>query len=211
MIASLKGKLALRTPEMVVVEVGSSEKGESAIGYRVAVSQYSFNKLPMEGFSVALWIHTAVREDDISLFGFIDEEERRMFQKLITVNGIGPKLALTILSGMAPRDLSTAIFKGDLAQLTGISGVGKKTAERIVLDLKDKMLEIMADLPAASSPAAAQPALTGNQRLMEEALSALQNLGYHRAHAEKILSQIPMDETMPIESIIRQALRTISR
>ncbi|QQR79837.1 MAG: Holliday junction branch migration protein RuvA [Deltaproteobacteria bacterium] len=208
MISSLRGKLILRAPDLIIVEIGSDQ---SAIGYRVAVSQYSFNKLPMEGSSVFLWIHTSVREDDISLFGFIDDDERRMFQKLITVNGIGPKLALTILSGMPPRELSTALFKGDLAQLTSISGIGKKTAERMVLDLKDKMIELMADLPPSSHSTMAAPILTGNQKLMEEALSALQNLGYYRAHAEKVLLQIPMNENTSIESIIRQALRTISK
>lgn len=200
MISSLRGKLSSKSLEGITIEIGTES---SAIGYRVSISKYSFEKLPAAGHSVFLHIYTAVREDDISLYGFTDDEEQKLFQKLITVNGIGPKLALTILSGMNPRDLSTAILKGDLVKLTSISGIGKKTAERMVLDLKEKMIALIADTPHESIAAAAAP------QLFEEALSALQNLGYYRAQAEKILGQINITDDMTIETIIRLALRSL--
>src|SRR5262245_32746159 len=118
MIASLRGQLILRSPEAVIIDVGG-------VGYKVSVSLNSFAKLPSENSQVFLFIHTAVREDDISLFGFIDEAEKELFKRLILVNGIGPKLALTILSGIQPHELVEALHKEDLVRLTAISGIGK--------------------------------------------------------------------------------------
>lgn len=189
MIASLNGVLTQKSTDGCIVEVGG-------VGYKVSVSLNSFAKLPASGAKIFLFVHTSVREDDISLFGFVGEEEKRVFQKLIAVNGIGPKLALTILSGIAPHDLVDALYREDIARLTTISGIGKKTAERMVLDLKDK-LKGFAPAPAKS-------------RVFEEAISALVNLGYNRATAERTLSQVAIGEGIAVEGVIRHALKILS-
>ena len=197
MIASVRGKLTVRTPEAVIVEV-------QGVGYRVHVSQETFSKLPAVGEAVFLWIHTQVREDDISLFGFLEDFEKKIFQKLIHVNGVGPKLALTILSGISASELITAILREDLVRLTSISGVGKKTAERLFLDLKDKVLELSPQaniLPLHSIPLAG---------VSEELLSALTNLGYPRLLAERTLAHMEMNDTVPFEVLLKQALKSLS-
>lgn len=195
MIASLNGILAQKSMESVVVDVGG-------VGYKVSVSLNTFARLPGAGERVFLFVHTAVREDDIALFGFIEESEKKVFLKLIGVNGIGPKLALTILSGIAPTDLIDALHREDLARLTAISGIGRKTAERMILDLKDKLKELLTEdrLRVPSGP----------RGLIEEATSALVNLGYNRAVAEKTLSHVPLTEGAPLEQILRKALRILS-
>jgi Holliday junction DNA helicase RuvA len=195
MIASLNGVLIHKTMESVVVDV-------HGVGYKVAVSLNGFARLPASGEKVFLFIHTSVREDDIALFGFIDENEKKVFQKLIGVNGIGPKLAMTILSGIAPADLVDALHREDLARLTAISGIGKKTAERMILDLKDKLKEMLSD-DRLKAPA-------GPRGLMEEAASALVNLGYNRAMAERTLAHVPLTEGLPLEQILRKALKILS-
>lgn len=194
MIASLNGILTSRASDHLTVEVGG-------VGYRVLVSQQTFSRLPPVGQKVFLFVHTAVREDDITLFGFVEEAERRIFQKLITVNGIGPRLALTILSGILPDELVEALHREDLVRLTAITGVGKKTAERMILDLKDKLVEW-----AASG----RPPTPGKQRLFEETVSALVNLGYTRSTAERTLFQVPLLEGGKVETAIRDALRILS-
>lgn len=195
MIASLNGVLAQKAMDSVIVDV-------HGVGYKVAVSLNSFARLPGTGEKVLLFIHTAVREDDIALYGFTEESEKKVFLKLIGVNGIGPKLALTILSGIAPGDLVEALHREDLVRLTAISGVGKKTAERMILDLKDKLKELLTDdrprLPA------------GPRGLLEEATSALVNLGYNRATAEMTLAHVPMTEGLPLEHVLRKALKILS-
>ncbi len=198
MIASLKGRLTLRAPDQVVVEVGG-------IGYKVLVSLHSFARLPALGEEVFLHVHTAVREDDISLFGFVDEAEKKVFQKLIGVNGIGPKLALTILSGIGPEELVTALHTEDLARLTAIQGIGRKTAERMVLDLKDKLAELQGEGRLGSSTSG-----NGKRKIFDEAVSALVNLGYTRIIAERTLLKVSSWEKMPLEGIIRQALKSLS-
>lgn len=195
MIASLSGVLTLKSMDSVIVDV-------NGVGYKVAVSLNSFARLPAVGEKVLLFVHTAVREDDISLFGFTDESEKKVFLKLIGVNGIGPKLALTILSGIAPLDLVDALHREDLVRLTAISGIGKKTAERMILDLKDKLKEMLTD-DRPRAPA-------GPRGLMEEAASALVNLGYNRATAEKTLAHVPLTEGIPLEQILRKALKILS-
>ncbi|HSA58696.1 MAG TPA: Holliday junction branch migration protein RuvA [bacterium] len=195
MIASLNGILAQKSMDSVVVDVGG-------VGYKVAVSLNTFARLPGAGDRVFLFVHTAVREDDIALFGFIEESEKKVFLKLIGVNGIGPKLALTILSGIAPTDLIDALHREDLARLTAISGIGKKTAERMILDLKDKLKELLTE-DRLKVPA-------GPRGLIEEATSALVNLGYNRAVAEKTLSHVPLTEGAPLEQILRKALKILS-
>lgn len=199
MIASLSGILTHRSPDHLIVDV-------AGVGYKVHISLYSFGRLPAIGEKLFLFVHTSVREDDISLFGFINDEERRIFQKLITVNGIGPKLALTILSGIAPRDLVDALHREDLVRLTAISGIGKKTAERMILDLKDKLRELILD----DAKDRIHTAAGGKIQIFEEATSALVNLGYNRSTAERTLAGVPITEGLALESVIRQALRILS-
>lgn len=197
MIASLKGQLLFRSPDYLIVEV-------NGVGYKVVVSHQTLSRLPTLGEKVFLFVHTAVREDDISLFGFIDEEEKKVFLRLISVNGIGPKLALTILSRINPNDLVEALCREDLVRLTAIPGIGKKTAERMILDLKDKLAEFLVEGRQKLVPG------SGKRRIFEEAASALINLGYTRAIAERTLSQVSFKEEVPVEVLIRQALKLLS-
>lgn len=171
MIAHLRGKLLSKHPNQAVVET-------AGVGYDVTISVPTFSELPAVGSEIALHIHTHVREDVIALYGFLRPSEKVLFEKLITVSGIGPKLAITILSGMAADEMVGAIRGNDVARLTRIPGIGKKTAERMVLELRDKLP------PAAPSATVAAPTMSGNE---EDVLSALVNLGYQRAAAEKAL------------------------
>ena len=169
MIAHLRGRLFSKQPGQAIVEAGG-------VGYDVTISVPTFTALPAEGSEVSLYIHTQVREDVLALFGFLELGEKRLFERLITVSGVGPKLAVTILSGLNPERTVTAIRAQDHATLTRIPGVGKKLAERLVVELKDK-LEDMAAAPAVAS---AGPAA-------EDVLSALVNLGYQRPAAQKAI------------------------
>jgi len=172
MIAHLHGKLLAKHPNQAVVET-------AGVGYDVTISVPTFSDLPALGTEVALHIHTHVREDVIALYGFLRPSEKLLFEKLITVSGIGPKLAITILSGMAADEMVGAIRGNDIVRLTRIPGIGKKTAERMVLELRDKLPEAgPVSVPAAPSMSATE----------EDVLSALLNLGYQRPAAEKALS-----------------------
>src|SRR5215467_6367828 len=171
MIAHLRGKLLSKHPNQAIVETGG-------VGYDVVITVPTFSDLPAIGTDVALHIHTHVREDVIALYGFLRPSEKLLFEKLITVSGIGPKLAITILSGMPADEMVAAIRGNDVARLTRIPGIGKKTAERMVLELRDK-------LPAPGArPVEAMPKLTA---IEEDVLSALMNLGYQKAAAERAL------------------------
>jgi len=193
MIAHLRGKLIARHPNQAIVETGG-------VGYDVVISVPTFSDLPPLGGEVALFIHTHVREDQLALYGFLRAEEKQLFEKLITVSGIGPKLAITILSGMAASELGNAIRGNDVARLTKIPGIGRKTAERLVLELRDK-------LPAAGEEvAAAVPALSAVQ---EDVLSALVNLGYQRAAAEKALASVAKDGSF--DAMFRGALAAMNK
>lgn len=174
MIAHLRGKLLAKHPNQAIIET-------AGVGYDVTISVPTFSDLPVVGSEVALHIHTHVREDVIALYGFLRPSEKLLFEKLITVSGIGPKLAITILSGMAADEMVGAIRGNDVVRLTRIPGIGKKTAERMVLELRDK-------LPEAG--AAAMPAIPSLSATEEDVLSALVNLGYQRASAEKALSAV---------------------
>jgi Holliday junction DNA helicase RuvA len=176
MIAHLRGTLLAKHPNQAIVET-------HGVGYDVAISVPTFSELPGVGAEVALHIHTHVREDALNLYGFLRLAEKKLFEKLLTVSGIGPKLAITILSGMAADEMIGAIRGEDVARLTRIPGIGKKTAERMVLELRDK-------LPAQTgvgevSAAQASP-------VEEDVISALVNLGYQRAAAEKALHSIAL-------------------
>jgi Holliday junction DNA helicase RuvA len=201
MIAHLHGKLLTKHPNQVVVET-------CGVGYEVNISVPTFSELPTNGSEVALHIHTQVREDLIALYGFLRAAEKQLFEKLITVSGIGPKLAITILSGMAADEMTSAIRGNDLARLTRIPGIGKKTAERMVLELRDK-------LPAvAGISTSAVPALSATE---EDVLSALVNLGYQQAAAEKALAsaikngQGKSEKTRTFDALFREALAGLSK
>jgi Holliday junction DNA helicase RuvA len=196
MIAHLRGKLLAKHPNQAIVET-------AGVGYDVTISVPTFSELPAIGTEVALHVHTHVREDQIALYGFLRPTEKVLFEKLITVSGIGPKLGITILSGMVADEMVGAIRGNDVARLTRIPGIGKKTAERMVLELRDK-------LPAAgpaSAPAA--PAMSATE---DDVLSALLNLGYQRAAAEKVLAVAAKSEDgASFDQMFRSALSRLSK
>jgi holliday junction DNA helicase RuvA len=195
MIAHLRGLLFSKHPGQAIVETGG-------VGYEVIISIPTFTALPAEGAEVSLHIHTQVREDILALYGFLDLKEKRLFERLITVTGVGPKLAVTILSGLNPERTVAAIRAQDHATLTHIPGVGKKLAERLVVELKDK-LEDMAVAPAtvvSAGPAA------------EDVLSALTNLGYQRPAAQKAIeAAVEKDKSLgeDFDGLFRAALKVI--
>jgi Holliday junction DNA helicase RuvA len=196
MIAHLRGKLLAKHPNQAIVETGG-------VGYDVTITVPTFSDLPSLGSEVALYIHTHVREDLIGLYGFLRPSEKLLFEKLLTVSGIGPKLAITILSGMAADEMVGAIRGNDVARLTRIPGIGKKTAERMVLELRDK-------LPAAGPSAV--PAVSVISATEEDVLSALVNLGYQRSAAEKALVSAAKDgENRPFDVMFREALAALSK
>ena len=163
MIAHLRGRLIAKHPNQAIVEAGG-------VGYDVTITVPTFSDLPAAGSEVALHIHTHVREDALALYGFLRREEKQLFEKLITVSGIGPKLAITILSGMAAEEMVGAIRSNDFARLTRIPGIGRKTAERMCVELRDKLEGFGAPQPVVSHSA-----------VEEDVISALTNLGYQRA------------------------------
>jgi len=195
MIAHLRGKLLAKHPNQVIVETGG-------VGYDVTISVPTFSDLPAVGSEVALHVHTHVREDLIALYGFLRPAEKQLFEKLITVSGIGPKLAITILSGMQADEMVAAIRGNDVGRLTRIPGIGRKTAERIVLELHDK-------LPPPGPTAPTAPALNAVE---EDVLSALANLGYQRAAAEKALAAIARDgNAQSFDRMFRSVLSQLSK
>ncbi len=175
MIAHLRGRLILKSPNQAVVEC-------AGVGYDVAISVETFGALAGEGAEASLFIHTHVREDQIALFGFAQMREKRLFEKLLTISGIGPKLAITVLSGIATDRLIAAIRGQDHATLTKIPGIGKKTAERVVLELKDKLDDLAVVVPEAGVRPANGRSLGAHG---DDAVSALVNLGYPRAAAQR--------------------------
>ena len=196
MIAHLRGKLLAKHPNQAVVETGG-------VGYDVTISVPTFSDLPAVGADVALHIHTHVREDVIALYGFLRSSEKVLFEKLITVSGIGPKLAITILSGMPADEMVGAIRGNDVARLTRIPGIGKKTAERMVLELRDKL---PGTVPAVTT---ALPAMSATE---EDVLSALVNLGYQRSAAEKALeATMKSGKGGSFDALFRGAMAALSK
>lgn len=193
MIAHLRGKLIARHPNQVIVDA-------MGVGYDVTISVPTFSELPPAGGEVALHIHTHVREDQIALYGFLRPEEKYLFEKLISVSGIGPKLAITILSGMPTDEMTSAIRGNDVALLTKIPGIGRKTAERMVLELRDKLP------PVGTDQVHVVPSLSAVQ---EDVLSALMNLGYQRASAEKALGSVEKNTSFDV--MFRAALAVMSK
>jgi Holliday junction DNA helicase RuvA len=195
MIAHLRGKLIHKEPGQAILEA-------AGVGYDVTISVPTFTALPSVGTEASLHIHTQVSEDQIALFGFLEREEKRLFERLITVSGVGPKLAIKMLSGLSPDRTVQAIRGQDHAQLTRIPGVGKKLAERLVVELKDKLDDFAV---APTRTAVAGPAV-------DDVLSALVNLGYQRPAAEKAIEQaIAKDKTLSAEfdELFRGALKLI--
>jgi Holliday junction DNA helicase RuvA len=179
MIGHLRGTIFEKNPNEVIVEA-------AGVGYEVVIPISTYTVLPDTGASVSLRIYTHVREDALILFGFATAEEKAVFERLISVSGIGPKLAVTVLSGLATADLITAIRTGDVPRLVRIPGVGKKTAERIVLELKDKLAGVETTV-GSDGAIAAGPALSALER---DVLSALQNLGCSRPAAEEAVRKV---------------------
>ncbi len=193
MIAHLRGKLLSKHPGQAVVEA-------AGVGYEINITIPTFSALPAVGAEVAVFIHTHVREDALALFGFLKLNEKQLFEKLISVSGIGPKLAITILSGMATDTMVAAIQGNNVAALTRIPGIGKKTAERMVLELRDK-LESFGVPPAAM---AASP-------VEDDVVSALVNLGYQRPLAEKVMAKLGKTDGESFEVLFRRALAGLSK
>lgn len=198
MIGHLRGAILEKHPNQVIVEAGG-------VGYDVQIPISTYTSLPSEGSSVALRIYTHVREDALQLFGFATAEEKIVFERLISVSGIGPKLAITVLSGLPTPELITAIRASDVQRLVRIPGVGKKTAERMVLELKDKLVGVEAGTPA--TPVEPPDAWTPVER---DVLSALLNLGCSRPAAEEALRKVK-DRGVPneFESLFRAAMAVV--
>ena len=198
MISFLRGRVLDKQPNRIVVDVGG-------VGYDVHVPLSTFYEVGDEGAEVSLRVYTHVREDTLQLYGFLTDLERQVFERLIGISGIGPKLAIAVLSGMDSRELIVAVQRADVAGLTGIPGIGKKTAERIVLELKDRLTQLAA--PAVVGA----PAATTGDRLRTDLLSALQNLGYHRQQVERVINSVTSAADVTFEQALRNALRELMR
>jgi holliday junction DNA helicase RuvA len=199
-IAHLRGRVLEKHPNRLVVDV-------NGVGYDVFVPLSTFYGLGEVGADIALRIHTHVREDALALYGFATLLEQELFERLIGVSGIGPKLALAVLSGIEPAELIRAIERGDVARLTAIPGVGKKTSERIVLELKDRLPRAL-----AATTVAAGEAPSAASAVRDDVISALANLGYHRPLAEKaVASAIKAEPDGGFERTLKQALRELAK
>jgi len=200
LIGYLRGALRARTPERIILDCGG-------IGYEVAISLQTFARIERVavGGELELEIHTHVREDALALYGFATPREKLLFEKLIAVSGIGPRLAQVVLSGMAPDDLLAALAAGDVARLVTIPGVGKKTAERMVVELRDKLQALAAELPARAGDAGARSSDA-------DLVAALVNLGYKANQAEAAVAAARKEApSVPFQELLRLALRRLSR
>ena len=193
----LRGSLVEKNPSRLIIDVGG-------VGYDVQVPLSTFYVVGEPPAAVTLRVHTHVREDVIALYGFATTLEQSLFERLIAVSGIGPKLALAVLSGIEPAELIKAIRLQDVARLTAIPGIGKKTAERIGLELKDR-------LPAALRSAGQEAPPRPEDQLRDDLLSALINLGYQRPLAEKAIEKAVTDSDVPFEQALRNVLRALMR
>jgi Holliday junction DNA helicase RuvA len=199
MIAFLRGTVLDKHPDRLVIDV-------NGVGYEVFVPLSTYYDVGESGADVALRVHTHVREDTLQLFGFLTPLEQDVFQRLIAISGIGPKLALAVLSGMDAREVVASVQRADVARLTRVPGIGRKTAERIVLELKDRLAHLA--VAPAEHPVAATPA----DALQEDLVSALLNLGYHRPVAEKAAGSALKSHADPtFEVALKSALRELMR
>lgn len=200
MIAHLRGRLLSKKPDRVIIEAGG-------VGYEVFIPVSTFYELGEVATEVSLHVYTHVREDVFSLYGFQTEREKKLFERLLTVSGIGPKLAVTVLSGLEIQELIPAIRKGDVTRLVHIPGVGRKTAERLILELKGRLDDLMVE--AAERPGAPAPPATGVEG---DVLSALTNLGYTRSAAESALREVRAESPNgDFEHFLRASLRLLAR
>lgn len=199
MIAYLEGIIKSRAADHVVVLV-------SGVGYQIFVTPSSIAQLPAAlDAKIQFHVHTHVREDQLTLYGFLTANELHIFQRLLNVQGIGPKLALTVLAGLAPQDFVSAVVNDDLVRLNAIPGIGKKTAERIVLDLKDRLIKDgMVSLPAIAGGMAPSG-------IKGDVISALLNLGYNRPEAERAVSRLKAADDTSISQLVKDALKEMSR
>jgi holliday junction DNA helicase RuvA len=198
MIALLTGTIAYKSPDHIILDV-------NGVGYRVLIPFSTYYELPEAGL-VSLHIHTSVREDAIQLFGFRTRLEKSFFQLLLTVSGVGPKLARDILSNIQPAPLSQALMQGDIQKLSTIPGIGKKTAERLILELREKVRKL--DLGEAP---AAEPRQIPEEDIQEDVISALQNLGYKEPQVRKVLSGLSVEPGCSVEVLLRQALKVLMK
>lgn len=196
MFANLNGKLIHKSTEYLIIDVGG-------VGYQVQAPLSTYYELGEEGSSVSLRIHTVVREDSITLYGFLTEDEKKIFTHIIQVSGIGPKTGIGLLSGLSAGEFVDAVVRGDAARISGVPGIGKKTAERIILELRDKVKKLM--ISSGYSPSEEKTPL------QEDVISALVNLGYQKNRAEKAVSMI-MREHAPekFDDLLRKALKKLS-
>ena len=198
MIGRLQGILAIKKAPQILIDC-------QGVGYEVDVSMSTFYQLPNQGDTVAVWTHLLVKEDQHSLIGFYSEQERQLFRQLIKINGVGPKMALTILSGISEGDFKLCVQSGDVTTLTRLPGVGKKTAERLIMEMKDKIEDLPTSTAAVrvtpdSGPTASDP--------VEEAVEALLSLGYRAADASKMIRQASESVEQPsAENLIKKALQ----
>jgi len=198
MIALLRGTLIEKHPNQAIVEAGG-------VGYDVSIPVSTFTRLPDPGTEIRLRIHTHVREDALALFGFLTRDEKLLFERLISISGIGPKLAITVLSGLAVADLIAAIRGGEVERLVRIPGVGKKTAERIILELREKLPAAASEATAATGPGGR----TGLTALDQDVLSALINLGCAAAAAETAVRKAKAEGAAEFERLFRRALELV--
>lgn len=202
MIAFLSGKLLEKQANSVIVDVGG-------VGYEVAIPLSTFYEVGEVGSDVALRVHTYVREDAIQLFGFKTLSERELFLNLIGVSGIGPKSAITALSGMSADEIIAAIRTNNIARLNTIPGIGKKTAERLVIELRDKVAKLSA---VVGEEARTESTASGGDSVFDDALSALVNLGYQRPHAEKAIKQSIQEGTeISVQKLLRRSLQILAK
>lgn len=202
MIAHITGKLIQKQPNSVIVDVGG-------VGYELNVPLSTFYDLGELGADVSLRVHTHVREDALQLFGFRTDREKKLFLLLLSVSGIGPKLAITVLSGLSAEELVQALCAGNLTRLVGIPGVGKKTAERMLVELKDKAAAI---LPPGLEEATTSTVAQSGDAAREDVISALVNLGYQRSQAEKAVGMVLKDNPdANFTMTLKQSLRTLAK
>jgi Holliday junction DNA helicase RuvA len=199
MIALLTGTIAHKSPDYIVLDV-------NGVGYRVQIPFSTYYELPEEGGSVSLHIHTQVKEDAISLYGFRSLMEKNFFQLLISVSGVGPKLAKDILSNIQPDELARAIVQGNLTRLSAIPGIGRKTAERLVLELKEKVARL-----DVATPAKGEAPVRAADAIRDDVASALINLGYKEAVVKKVLSDIDVSPDAAMETVLKQALKLLMK
>ena len=200
MIAMLTGRIAHKSPDHIVIDV-------NGVGYRVQIPFSTYYELPEEGGMATLQIHTSVREDAIQLYGFRSREEKSFFQLLISVSGVGPKLARDILSNIQPGPLSAALQTGDILKLSAIPGIGKKTAERLIVELREKVGKLA--LGHGAVPEVGRQVPAGD--VLEDVTSALTNLGYKEPQVKKVLASIDAGGGASVEDLLKQALKILMK